>query len=97
MSEIHLLVRVVAKADKLDVLTAEMLKVQAISRAEPGCVRYDFLQDIEAPTTIYICETYTDKDAFKSHARSEHMAAYLQATGELVEQVNMHKVAPLSE
>jgi len=95
MTELNMLVRIVALEDSVDALLDEMLKLREASRTEEGVVRYDIVRDIDSPLTFYMQETYANKEAFKSHARSAHMAAYLEATKDLVEQVNMHKVAPI--
>jgi quinol monooxygenase YgiN len=70
--------------------------LRAASQAEPGVLRYEVMRDLEQGDTFYMQETYADKEAFKSHARSEHMAAYLRDSAELVAAVNMHKVAPIA-
>lgn len=97
MSEIHMLVRVVAQEDSVDALVAGMKELRDASRAEEGVLRYDIVRDIESPLTFYIQESYRDKDSFKSHARSAHMAAYLESTKDKVAAVNMHKVAPIDK
>lgn len=95
MSELNMLVRVVAKEDCVDDLLAQMRQLQAKSRAEEGVLRYDIVRDIESPSTFYMQEAYADKDAFRAHARSSHMADYLEATKEMVDAVNLHKVAAI--
>lgn len=95
MSQVNLLVRISAKEDALDALKAEMRKAQEATRQEAGCLGYQFYQDRKAPTMFYVHESYADKDAFLAHANSEHMAAYLAATKEMVVEVNMHKVDPV--
>ena len=96
VSEIQRLVRVVARQGCLETLTQAMLEVQRKSQAEPGCLHYEFLQDIASPDTLYISEKYADKEAFKSHARSEHMRTYLETTKDLVAVVMLRKVRPLT-
>lgn len=96
MSEIGMLVRVVVKPENLDNVVRAMHVLQTKSRAEEGVLRYDIVKDIESEATFYIQETYKDKDAFKTHARSEHMAAYLAETADCLEAVNMHKVAAIA-
>ena len=93
MSELNMLVRIVAKAERVEELIEQMLALREASRAEPGVLRYDIVRDIDSPDTFYMQESYADKAAFRSHARSAHMATYLELTKELVDQVNMHKVA----
>jgi (4S)-4-hydroxy-5-phosphonooxypentane-2,3-dione isomerase len=39
---------------------------------EPGCYRFDVLQDEKDPNTVYFYEVYQDKAAFDAHASSPH-------------------------
>lgn len=39
-------------------------------REEPGCLRYDILQDAKDPNRIYFYEVYRDRDAYKAHANN---------------------------
>jgi (4S)-4-hydroxy-5-phosphonooxypentane-2,3-dione isomerase len=47
---------------------------------EPGCYRFDVMQDQEDPTTLYLYEVYKDKEAFDAHVQSSHMARHREAT-----------------
>lgn len=37
------------------------------SRSEPGCARYDVLQDVDDPQTICLYEVFRDQAAFEEH------------------------------
>lgn len=39
---------------------------------EPGCVRFDVIQDEERPDRIYLYEVYTSKAAFDAHCQAPH-------------------------
>jgi quinol monooxygenase YgiN len=39
---------------------------------EPGCVRFDVIQDEERPDRIYLYEVYTSKTAFDAHTQTPH-------------------------
>ncbi len=95
MSEVNLLVRVSVKEASIDAIKAEMQGLQEATRQEVGALAYQFYQDRNEPSMFYVQERYRDKDAFKSHAKSEHMAAYLKATEAMIESVTMHKVDPI--
>jgi quinol monooxygenase YgiN len=41
-------------------------------RKEPGCVRFDVVQDEERPDRIYLYEVYTDRAAFDAHTQTPH-------------------------
>jgi quinol monooxygenase YgiN len=42
------------------------------SASEPGCIRYEVLQDEDDPTVICLYEVFRDEDAFEAHRASEH-------------------------
>jgi quinol monooxygenase YgiN len=39
---------------------------------EPGCYRFDVLQDSDDPNTIYLYEVYRDRAAFEEHQKAPH-------------------------
>jgi len=39
---------------------------------EPGCVRFDVIQDGQNPNRIYLYEVYKDKAAFDAHNSTPH-------------------------
>lgn len=39
---------------------------------EPGCLRFDVLQDTQDPNTIYLYEVYRDQAAFNAHLQAPH-------------------------
>ena len=39
---------------------------------EPGCLRFDTLQDTEDPNRIHLYEVYRDEAAFKAHQQAPH-------------------------
>lgn len=42
------------------------------TRDEPGCYRFDVLQDDKDPNRIYFYEVYADDEAFKIHGTMPH-------------------------
>ena len=40
---------------------------------EPGCLRFDVLQDANDPNTIYLYEVYRDEQAFEAHRQAPHL------------------------
>ena len=39
---------------------------------EPGCIRFDVIQDEKDPNKIYLYEVYKDKAAFDAHLGAPH-------------------------
>ena len=43
---------------------------------EPGCLRFDVIQDDSDPNTIYFYEVYKDDAAFEAHRKAPHYPAW---------------------
>lgn len=46
--------------------------LRSASLAEPGCLGYEVLQNVEDPTTVVLIERYRDDDALHAHQSSPH-------------------------
>jgi (4S)-4-hydroxy-5-phosphonooxypentane-2,3-dione isomerase len=51
-------------------------------RDEPGCVRFDVLQDNADPDRYYFYEVYHDEAAFQAHTETPHLARWREAAAE---------------
>jgi autoinducer 2-degrading protein len=45
---------------------------------EPGCLRFNVIQDVNEPNRIWVYEVYKDEESFQAHTRSTH---YLKFRG----------------
>ena len=57
---------------------------------EPGCLRFDVVQDPENTNRIWLYEVYTDEQAFQAHTRTPHFTRWRDATRDWLDE------APLS-
>jgi len=64
-------------------------------RDEPGCVRFDVLQDSTDQNLFYFYEIYKDDEAFKAHATMPHYARWQKAREERVNDVTRINAAVL--
>jgi autoinducer 2-degrading protein len=55
-------------------------------RDEPGCLRFEVLQDASDPDTYYFFEVYRDEAAIQAHRDTPHFARWNQASQELLQQ-----------
>jgi len=51
---------------------------------EEGCIRFQVMIPQEEPNKVILVEVYQDDEALDFHWNSDHMAAYLEKTGEMV-------------
>jgi (4S)-4-hydroxy-5-phosphonooxypentane-2,3-dione isomerase len=55
-------------------------------RDEPGCVRFEVLQNASDPDTYYFFEVYRDEAAIQAHRETPHFARWNAASQELLQQ-----------
>ena len=53
-------------------------------RDEPGCLRFDVLQDNADANKFFFYEVYRDEDAFKAHQASAHYPRWRAAAAEVL-------------
>ena len=39
---------------------------------EPGCLRFDVLEDVDDPSRIFLYEVYRDEEALEAHRQAPH-------------------------
>ena len=49
---------------------------------EPGCIRFDVIQDAEDPNRIWLYEVYVDEAAFEAHTQAPHFERWRDATAD---------------
>lgn len=69
--------RIKVKDEHLDDFI-EGVKIHAIhSNNEPGCMRYDVLQDISDPQMVFLYEVFENEEAFKSHLTHDYYKEWM--------------------
>ena len=56
----------------------------ASERDEPGCMRFNVLQDADDENTYYFYEVYKDETAFQAHTQTPHLQAWRAAAAEVL-------------
>lgn len=54
-------------------------------RDEPGCLRFDVVQDQDDPDRFYLYEVYADTDAVAAHQDTGHFQRFAAAAPELLD------------
>jgi quinol monooxygenase YgiN len=60
-----------------DEILARVPEVQAATRAEPGCVAYDFLTYSDDPDRLVFVESWRSKEAHEWHLEQENTKAFI--------------------
>ena len=50
---------------------------------EPGCLRFDVIQDAGDPNRIWLYEVYRDEAAFQAHTQAPHFLKFREATQDI--------------
>lgn len=50
---------------------------------EPGCLRFDVIQDADDPHRIWLYEVYEDEAAFQAHTQAPHFIKWRDATQDI--------------
>ena len=56
-------------------------------RDEPGCLRFDVLQDQDDENHFYFYEVYRDEAALEAHTKAPHFARWSEARAVVVDEV----------
>lgn len=62
-----------------DFLKAIEIDARGSREDEPGCLRFDVLQDSTDPDQYYFYEVYRDEAALKAHTEAPHYQVWAQA------------------
>lgn len=60
-------------------LTASLDDARGANHDEPGCLRFDVIQDEHDPNRIFFCEVYADDAAFEEHKKAPHFLRWASA------------------
>ncbi len=85
MTKLTIVANIVAKADKIDLVKAELLKLIDTTRAEKGCINYDLHQDNDNPAHFLFFENWESRELWQQHMANQHLKAYVAATKGAVE------------
>jgi autoinducer 2-degrading protein len=61
-------------------------------RDEPGCLRFDVLQDTEDPNKFFYYEVYKDEAARMAHRETPHFKHYAAESADMLTVVGRHIV-----
>ena len=91
--QLTIVVRILAKEEKRELVRTELLKLIAPTRAEEGCINYDLHQDNENPNLFLFFENWTSRELLQMHSKSAHVAAYRKATEGAIEDFVLNEMS----
>jgi len=69
----------------------EALGIPEASRAEKGCLAYDYYYPVQGENTIFLNEIWENADCQAAHTRAAHFAKLQELKKEYVESVTLMK------
>ncbi|WP_347309842.1 putative quinol monooxygenase [Defluviimonas sp. SAOS-178_SWC] len=69
--------RTLEEADRVSVLLPEHIR---LTRAEPGCLRFEVLRSHSDPTCFAVTEAFRDREAFETHQARAAGTIWARAT-----------------
>lgn len=81
---IHVIARHFARPEAVDEVRRILLSLIEPSRAEPGCLKYELLQNADDPADFTFVETFGSEDALKEHAAAPYIAGLAPKLKELI-------------
>lgn len=92
MANLTIVANIKAKADKVDLVKTELLKLIEITRAEEGCINYDLHQDNETPAQFMFYENWESRELWQIHMANQHLAEYMAATEGAVAEFTLNEM-----
>lgn len=84
--KIVLIARLKVKPDSVEAAKSAALAIIDISRAEEGCLNYDFHQAIDDETIFIWHETWENQAAIDAHGASQHFKDFSRKIKDSVEE-----------
>lgn len=95
-AHLTIVANIIAKADSIELVKAELLKLIDATRAEEGCINYDLHQDNKNPAHFVFYENWLTEELLQTHLASQHIAQYKSATEGATESFTLNKMTKLA-
>jgi len=96
MAMLTIVAHIKAKADKVELVKTELLKLIETTRAEQGCIIYNLHQDNENPAHFLFYENWESRDLWQTHMDNQHLKDYLKAVEGAVEEFTLHEMTQIA-
>ena len=95
MTKLTIVANIFAKTDKVDLVTVELEKLIATTRAEQGCINYDLHQDNENPAHFLFFENWESRELWQQHMNNQHLKDYMEAVDGAVEEFTLNEMTQI--
>lgn len=95
MTKLTIVANIIAKADQIDLVKAELEKLIPITRAEKGCIQYDLYCDNDNPAHFMFYENWKSRALWQTHMNAPHLAAYMKATDDSIATFTLNEMTQI--
>ncbi|KAB7888864.1 putative quinol monooxygenase [Poseidonibacter ostreae] len=96
MAKLTIVANIIAKADKVEMVKTELLKLIDITRSEEGCINYDLHQDNENEAHFLFYENWESRELWQIHMGNKHLADYMVSTEGAVEEFILNEMSQIA-
>lgn len=97
MPKLTIVASLIAKADQVELVQAELTGLVAKTHAEDeGCISYDLHVDNENPTHFVVLENWESAELLQKHIDSDHFKACMAATENAVESFTVNQLTHIA-
>ncbi|PIE60979.1 MAG: antibiotic biosynthesis monooxygenase [Desulfobacterales bacterium] len=96
MAKLTIIANITAKADKIETVKAELLKLIAPTREEEGCITYDLHQDNENPAHFLFYENWESRDLLQAHLDSDHLKHFVAVTEGALDEFTVNEMTHIA-
>lgn len=96
MKNLTIIANVVAKADAIELVKSELLKLIIPTRMEEGCMQYDLHQDDLNPEHFVFYEKWASRELLQHHLATAHIANYIIAVEGLIESFVLSEMSQIA-
>jgi quinol monooxygenase YgiN len=94
--KLTIIARILAKAEKRELVKTELLKLIDITRAEKGCINYNLHQDNENENLFLFYENWKSRELWQIHMQNTHLADYMKSTDGAVDEFILNEMTAIS-
>lgn len=96
MPKLTIVANITAKADKIELVKAELEKLIPPTRVEDGCIQYDLHRDNENPAHFMFFEIWDSREQWQVHMGNQNLKDYMAATDGAVEAFTLHEMTHIA-
>ncbi|SMD13585.1 Quinol monooxygenase YgiN [Desulfocicer vacuolatum DSM 3385] len=96
MAQLTIVAHIKTKADKIDLVKTELIRLIDTTRAEAGCINYDLHQDNENPAHFLFYENWASRELWQAHMENQHLKDFMAATEGAVEEFTVNEMTQIA-